>query len=89
MHIFAFCFDNPNTAICMENIDLQRLRKSLLTGGVKEIAQRAGVSSTTVTLVFKGKSSNLTVLKAISEVAREHKVQKQKVQKAIDEALNQ
>jgi DNA-binding LacI/PurR family transcriptional regulator len=72
----------------MEGVDLQRIMKSLLTGGVTEIAKRAGVSTTTVSHTFQGRTNNIKVLKVIAEVAKEHKAQAQAAYQAINEVLN-
>lgn len=71
----------------MERVDLIRIRKGLLYGGINEIAHRAGVSSATVTAVFSGKKHNITVLNAIAEVAKEHKAKREQAIVALNEVL--
>jgi transcriptional regulator with XRE-family HTH domain len=72
-------------------MNVQMIRKELPTGAISEIAQRTGISTATVSLVFRGLSKTpkrATIIKAAAEYITECKAKEAEAMRAITEALN-
>lgn len=72
-------------------MNLSEIKKQLPHGAIKEIAQRSGLSTTTVSQIFNGiiESPKLSeVLKATAEYLKEYKAKENEAVNALNEVLN-
>jgi len=67
----------------------QQIKKELPHGSVKKIAERTGVSTSTVCSILKGKKSpqKATVLKVAAELLEDFKTKEREALKAMNKAL--
>jgi len=72
-------------------MNINTIRKQLPSGAIKEIAQKTGLSTTTVSHVFRGKARSpkqAAILNAAAEFVKEYKAKEAESMRAITEALN-
>lgn len=73
-------------------MNLQEIRKQLPSGAIKEIARRANTSTTSVSLIFKGKINSLKkqeVLQVTADFMAEYKAKEKEAKDTIQKALSE
>ena len=71
-------------------MNVNTIRKQLPSGAIKEIAQRTGLSTTTVSHVFRGKARSpqqAAIFNAAAEFVKEYRAKEAEAMRAITEAL--
>jgi len=71
---------------------LQEIRKQLPSGAISEIAKRAKISVTTVTLIFQDRTNSLKkqeVLQIAADFLTEHKAKERAAKEALQKALSE
>ena len=71
---------------------LQEIRKQLPSGAIKEIAKRANTSTTSVSLIFKGKINSLKkqeVLQVAADFMAEYKAKERETKEVLQKALSE
>lgn len=71
-------------------MELQELKKELPNGAIKEIARRAGLSTTTISQALKGKiktSKSPEIMKATAEYLTEYRTREREAMQALKRAL--
>ena len=73
-------------------MDIKEIRKKLPIGSINKIAEKTGASVGTINRFFEGKKIKpdvqLSILKATTEIIKNHKEKKENALKELNEVIN-